>query len=234
MEKTKVLMKDVFNSKGIITVTEEHSAGKSCFVANIVKQALYDNKVVALFSSEYIETLFFNRLISLITNVGFIDLGEIKKDEWEKACVILNKITKNNLHFSNTKDIEEIISSIENLVNKLEQENKKIDLIVIDSLTYLTNNRYKTVCDVFKHIKEELKEFNIPVIITYPISSNEIRIPKNMEMNPTEEETKFIKDNSNIFIFMERTVELTIDYHQNKIQTIEYKFNASTGEFTEK
>ena len=233
MEMTKVLMNDIFNSKGIITITGEHNVGKSCFVANIVKQSLYDNKIVALFSSEYTETYFLNLLISLIANVGIANLDEIKNDEWEKARAILNKITKNNLHFYDTKDAQEVIPSIKNLVNKLEKENKKIDLIVIGSLKYLANNKYKTVYDVFKCIKEELKKFNIPVIITYPIS-NEIGIPKNMEMNPTKEETKFIKDNSDIFISMERIVELTIDYNPNKSQTVEYKFNASTGEFLEK
>ena len=231
---TKVLMNDIFNSKGIITITGKHNVGKSWFVANIVKQAIFANKIVAVNSSEHTKEYMLTRLISLITNVGFTDLHKGTFEDINEINVAAGKIAKSNLYVSDKTAIEDVVSSIKILKDKLEKENKKLDLIIIDSLKYLANNKYKTICDVFKYTKEELKEFNIPVIITYPISSNEIRIPKNMEMNPTKEETKFIKDNSDIFISMERTIELTIDYNPNKSQTVEYKFNASTGEFIEK
>ena len=42
MELTKVLMNDIFNSKGIITIAGKHDVGKSCFVANIVKNLATD------------------------------------------------------------------------------------------------------------------------------------------------------------------------------------------------
>ena len=234
MEMTKVLMNDIFNSKGIITITGKHGVGKSCFVANIVKQAIYDNKIVAVFSSECTKEYMFTRLISLITNVGFTDLHKGTFGDINEINVAVEKIEKTNLYIFDSTYAEEVISSIKNLVSKLEKENKKIDLIIIDSLRYLTKDvQLVSVYDVFKYINEEIKELNIPVIITYPLS-NEIGIPKNMRLNPTKKETKFIKDNSDIFISMEETTKLTIDNHSNKTHTIEYKFNASTGKFTEK
>ncbi len=231
-------MNDIFNSKGIITITGKHDVGKSCFVANIVKQGIYDNKIVAVISSEHTKEYLINRLISLIVNVAFTYVDKIKCEDWENVRVATEKIAKANLHISDTTDAVKAVYSLKKLVNKLEKENKKIDLIIIDSLKYLANNRYKTVYDVFKYINEEIKELNIPVIITYPIS-NEIGIPKNMKRNPTKKETKFIKDNSDIFIFMERkcypeTIKLTIDHNINETHTIEYKFNTFTGEFIEK
>ncbi len=239
MEMTKVLMNDIFNSKGIITITGKHGVGKSCFVANIVKQAIFANKIVAVNSSEFTKEYMLTRLISLITDVGFTDLHKGTFEDINEINGAAGKIAKSNLHVSDNINIEEAIFSIKKLVRKLEKENKKIDLIVVDSLRYLINKRYKTIYDVFKYVNEELKDINIPMIVTYPIS-NEIKIPKSIRMNPTEEETKFIKDKSDIFISMERnsyiteTIKLTIDNHSNKTHTIEYKFNTSTGEFTEK
>ena len=54
-----------------------------------------------------------------------------------------------------------------------------------------------------------------------------------------KEEEKLVKINSDSLITMERnketeTIKLTIASHIDKIQTVECKFNASTGEFTEK
>ena len=239
MELTKVLMNDIFNSKGIITITGEHNVGKSYFVANIVKQGLYDNKVVAVISSECTKEYMLTRLMSLITNVCFMNLHKGIFEAINEINVAVEKMAKNNLYVFDKTNIETVVSSIKNLVSKLEKENKKIDLIIIDSLRYLINKRYKTIYDVFKYVNEELKDINIPMIVTYPIS-NEIKMPKSMRMNPTQEEAKFIKNNSDIFISMERnsyiteTIKLIINHNINKIHTIEYKFNASTGEFVEK
>lgn len=238
MERTKALIKEIFKSKGIATITGQHDVGKSCFIKNIVKHAIYDNKVVAVITSEYSKEYMFEHLISSIANINFIDLSKGKFNELEKINAAAEQISKSNLYVSAKTDIDDIVSSIKNLIIRLGKENKKIDLIIIDSLRYLINKRHKTIYDVFKYVNEELKELTIPMIVTYPIS-NEIKTPKSIRMNPTEEETKFIKDNSDIFISMEKnketeTIKLTINYYKNKTHITKYKFNSSTGEFIEK
>ena len=100
MELTKVLMNDIFNSKGIITITGEHNVGKSYFVANIVKQAIYDMKVVAVFSSEFTKEYMLTRLISLITDVGFTDLHKGTFEDINEINGAAGKIAKSNLHVS--------------------------------------------------------------------------------------------------------------------------------------
>ncbi len=95
--------------------------------------------------------------------------------------------------------------------------------------------------EFIEYLKKISTNLNCSILVTnQTVSYIPLSIPHISHIfSLMKEEEKLVKINSDSLITMERnketeTIKLTIASHIDKIQTVECKFNASTGEFTEK
>ncbi|WP_413853908.1 DnaB-like helicase C-terminal domain-containing protein [Candidatus Ruminimicrobium bovinum] len=209
------------DKKEIITIIGKYSFDKTSFVANIVKNlAIDNNKSVAIVCTKEKKENFRYHLISLITNIDLADFNmKIFVDfNNKKIKNASDMIEKSKIYISNGQNFLDDLSKI---------ADKKIDLLIIDSLTYLFLEM--NTDKIMEKLKEISTNLNCSILTTY----EQLYYPPTYKETAKKEE-EFVKKASDTVIIMERDiVKLTIDSHTNQTQTIECKFNNSTGEFTE-
>ncbi len=228
MNKIKNLINGLLNKKEVITIIGKHDVGKTGFVANIVKiLAIDDNKSVAIVCTEETKENFIYRLISLITNISVVDLkkGNIHIRDWSKVSNAKHRIGEAKIYISDNQDFSMNLD-------------EKIDFFIIDSLSYLKIDMKKY--EFIEYLKKNSTNLNCSILVTdQTVSYIPLSIPNISHIfSLMKEEEKLVKKNSDSLITMERnketeTIKLIIDSHIDKTQTIDYKFNASTGEFIE-
>lgn len=229
MNKIKNLINGLLNKKEVVTIIGKHDVGKTGFVANIVKNlAIDDNKSVAIVCTEETKENFIYRLISLVTNISIVDLkkGNIPIRDWSKLSNAKHRIGEAKIYISDNQDFSMNLD-------------EKIDLLIIDSLSYLKIDMKKY--EFIEYLKKFSTNLNCSILVTdQSVSYIPLSIPNIQHIfSLMKEEEKLVKMNSDSLITMERkkdteTITLTIASHTDKTQTIDCKFNDSTGEFTEK
>ena len=219
MNKIKNLINGFLKKKEVITIIGQYNVGKTSFVANIVKNlAIDNNKSVAIVCTEETKEKFLYRLLSLVTNIGILDLHKGTFDDTNKIKSARDKIKKAKIYISDSSNFTNYLSKI---------ADKKIDLLIIDSLTYFVLEMDMSIYKIMEKLKEISKNLNCSILTTY---KKLYSLPTYKEI--VEKEEELIRKTSDTFIIMERDiVKLTIDSHADKTQTIDCKFNDSTGEF---
>jgi len=228
MNKIKNLINEFLNKNKVITIIGKHDVGKTGFVANIVKNlAIDDNKSVAIVCTKETKENFIYRLISLVTNISIVDLkkGNIPIRDWSKLSNAKHRIGEAKIYISDNQDFSMNLD-------------EKIDLLIIDSLSYLKIDMKKY--EFIEYLKKFSTNLNCSILVTdQSVSYIPLSIPNIQHIfSLMKEEEKLVKMNSDSLITMERkkdteTITLTIASHTDKTQTIDCKFNDSTGEFIE-
>lgn len=211
------------DKKEVITIIGKYSFDKTSFVANIVKNlAIDNNKSVAIVCTKGKKENFRYHLISLITNIDLADFNmKIFVDfNNKKIKNASDMIEKSKIYISNGQNFLDDLSKI---------ADKKIDLLIIDSLTYLFLKMNMEIYKIMEKLKEISTNLNCSILTTY----EQLYYPPTYKETAKKEE-EIIRKESDTVIIMERDiVKLTIDSHTNQTQTIECKFNDSIGEFIE-
>ncbi len=171
---------DGFHGGELTVIASRPSMGKTSFLCTLVKNMSVDfDKSVLFLSLESKSSSIVNRLICSVTGFEFnkIRKGGLEPHEWEQLNVKTRSLTNASIYIEDEVDFS--IDSLKLRIKKyLDEENKVIDIILVDYIQLLNlgknkrQNREEELSIIVKELKLIAREYNVPIIITSQLSRN--------------------------------------------------------------
>jgi len=165
----------------LIIIAARPSMGKTAWAVNIAQNcAVRDNKVVALFSLEMSKESLLRRMLGSEASVGSrkLQTGFIPREDRTKLIAALERLINSRLFVDDTPGIT--LQEMRAKCRRLLQQQKGLDLIVIDYLQLMTGsvgssqkkfeNRTQEVSSISRGLKSLAKELKVPVIALSQLS----------------------------------------------------------------
>ena len=166
----------------LIIVAARPSMGKTAWAINIAQNsAVRDGKVVAVFSLEMSKESLLRRMLAseALVNSRKIQTGFLPKEDRGKLLNALGRLTESKMFIDDTPGIT--LAEMRAKVRRLQQQEKGLDLIVIDYLQLMTasttgpgakryENRTQEVSAISRGLKALAKEMKVPVIALSQLS----------------------------------------------------------------
>ena len=166
----------------LIIIAARPSMGKTAWAINIAQNsAVKDGKVVAVFSLEMSKESLLRRMLAseALVNSRKIQTGFLPREDRGKLVNALGRLTESKLFIDDTPGIT--LAEMRAKVRRLQQQEKGLDLIVIDYLQLMTasstgpgakryENRTQEVSAISRGLKALAKEMRVPVIALSQLS----------------------------------------------------------------
>jgi replicative DNA helicase len=166
----------------LIIIAARPSMGKTALAINIAQNsAVKDGKVVAVFSLEMSKESLLRRMLAseALVNSRNIQQGFLGRDDKSKLVNALGRLTESKMFIDDTPGIT--LAEMRAKVRRLRQQEKALDLIVIDYLQLMTasstgpgakryENRTQEVSAISRGLKALAKEMRVPVIALSQLS----------------------------------------------------------------
>lgn len=200
----------------LIIIAARPGMGKTAFALNIAQNvATKQEATVALFSLEMGAEQLVNRMLCAEGNIDANRLrtGRLLPEEWSDLMVAMGELGRANVFIDDTPGIR--VNDIRAKARRLKQEQKKLDLVVIDYLQLIesgrrTENRQQEVSEISRQLKKLAKELSVPVIALSQLSrSVEARQDKRPILSDIRESGS-IEQDADIVAFLYRE-----DYYQH-------------------
>lgn len=159
----------------LVIVAGETSQGKTAFALTMLKNAtMLFGKAAVIYSLEMTQQQLATRLISSESgiNSAAISMHRLSNDSISKINQVTERVINANIYFddSSTSSIDTICNSIRTMTLKY-----NIDLVMIDYLQLITNNRIKAskeerTAEIARRLKNTAKELNVCVILLSQLS----------------------------------------------------------------
>jgi replicative DNA helicase len=166
----------------LIIIAARPSMGKTAWAINIAQNcAVKDGKVVAIFSLEMSKESLLRRMLASEAMVGSrkLQTGFIPREDKGKLIAALDRLMNSKMFIDDTPGIT--LAEMRAKARRLrQQENGKLDLIVIDYLQLMTGssgssqkkfeNRTQEVSAISRGLKSLAKELGVPVVALSQLS----------------------------------------------------------------
>jgi replicative DNA helicase len=166
----------------LIIIAARPSMGKTAWAINIAQNsAVKDGKVIAVFSLEMSKESLLRRMLAseALVNSRKIQTGFLPREDRGKLVNALGRLTESKLFIDDTPGIT--LAEMRAKVRRLQQQEKGLDLIVIDYLQLMTasstgpgakryENRTQEVSAISRGLKALAKEMRVPVIALSQLS----------------------------------------------------------------
>jgi replicative DNA helicase len=166
----------------LIIIAARPSMGKTAWAINIAQNcAVKDGKVVAVFSLEMSKESLLRRMLASEAMVGSrkLQTGFIPREDKGKLIAALDRLMNSKMFIDDTPGIT--LAEMRAKARRLrQQENGKLDLIVIDYLQLMTGssgssqkkfeNRTQEVSAISRGLKALAKELGVPVVALSQLS----------------------------------------------------------------
>jgi len=166
----------------LIIIAARPSMGKTAWAINIAQNsAVKDGKVVAVFSLEMSKESLLRRMLAseALVNSRKIQTGFLPREDRGKLVNALGRLTESKLFIDDTPGIT--LAEMRAKARRLQQQEKGLDLIVIDYLQLMTassngpgakkyENRTQEVSAISRGLKALAKEMRVPVIALSQLS----------------------------------------------------------------
>jgi replicative DNA helicase len=166
----------------LIIIAARPSMGKTAWAINIAQNcAVKDGKVVAVFSLEMSKESLLRRMLASEAMVGSrkLQTGFIPREDKGKLIAALDRLMNSKMFIDDTPGIT--LAEMRAKARRLrQQENGKLDLIVIDYLQLMTGssgssqkkfeNRTQEVSAISRGLKSLAKELGVPVVALSQLS----------------------------------------------------------------
>ena len=166
----------------LIIIAARPSMGKTAWAINIAQNcAVRDQKVVAVFSLEMSKESLLRRMLASEAMVGSrkLQTGFIPREDKGKLIAALDRLINSKLFVDDTPGIT--LAEMRAKARRLQQQEGKLDLIVIDYLQLMTGtkqggkgfeNRTQEVSSISRGLKALAKELKVPVVALSQLSRN--------------------------------------------------------------
>jgi replicative DNA helicase len=166
----------------LIIIAARPSMGKTAWAINIAQNcAVKDGKVVAVFSLEMSKESLLRRMLASEAMVGArkLQTGFIPREDKTKLIAALDRLMSSRMYIDDTPGIT--LAEMRAKARRLrQQENGRLDLIVIDYLQLMTGsssnskakfeNRTQEVSSISRGLKALAKELGVPVVALSQLS----------------------------------------------------------------
>jgi replicative DNA helicase len=166
----------------LIIIAARPSMGKTAWAINIAQNcAVKDGKVVAVFSLEMNKASLLRRMLASEAMVGArkLQTGFIPREDKTKLIAALDRLMSSKMFIDDTPGIT--LAEMRAKARRLrQQENGRLDLIVIDYLQLMTGssgnskakfeNRTQEVSSISRGLKALAKELGVPVVALSQLS----------------------------------------------------------------
>jgi replicative DNA helicase len=165
----------------LVIIAARPSMGKTAWAINIAQNAaVRDGKVVAVFSLEMSKESLLRRMLAseAMVNSRKIQTGFIPREDKGKLLAGLERLIESKLFVDDTPGIT--LAEMRAKARRLLQQEKRLDLIVIDYLQLMTGtagasqkkfeNRTQEVSSISRGLKALAKELKVPVVALSQLS----------------------------------------------------------------
>ncbi|MBV9481214.1 MAG: replicative DNA helicase [Acidobacteria bacterium] len=162
----------------LIIIAARPSMGKTSFAMNMAENAaIYDNKVVGVFSLEMSRQALLQRMLCSVARVDAHRLrtGSLWQDDTRKIQAAVEKLAQARIFVDDTPGIS--VSEMRAKTRRLYQSQGKLDLIVIDYLQLMSGgsgkryeNRTQEVSAISRGLKALAKELEVPLVALSQLS----------------------------------------------------------------
>jgi replicative DNA helicase len=201
----------------LIIIAARPSMGKTAWAINIAQNAaVRDGKVVAVFSLEMSKESLLRRLLAsqALVNSKKIQTGFLPREDRDKLVTALGMLSESRMYIDDTPGIS--LAEMRAKARRLKQQEKQLDLIVIDYLQLMTagspgpgrknfENRTQEVSAVSRGLKALAKELRVPVIALSQLSrASEQRGGDKKPMLSDLRESGSIEQDADVVAFIHR------------------------------
>jgi replicative DNA helicase len=162
----------------LIIVAARPSMGKTSFAMNIAENAaIYENKVVGVFSLEMSRQALLQRMLCSVARVDAHRLrtGSLWQDDTRKIQHAVEQLAQAQIFVDDTPGIS--VSEMRAKARRLYQSQGELDLIVVDYLQLMSGgggrryeNRTQEVSAISRGLKALAKELKVPVVALSQLS----------------------------------------------------------------
>jgi replicative DNA helicase len=195
----------------LIVIAARPRVGKSSFMLNMVKNAVYDHlQRCALFSCEMSKGQLTQRLLSQTAHVDLYRLrnGWIEDDEWEKLLHARELLATDRLMIDDTGGIT--LSALRSRARRL-KSSRGLDAIFVDYLQLMhaesgnkNRNREQEIAELSGGLKELAKELNVPVValaqLSRAVENRQSKVPQLSDLR----ESGAIENDADVVLFIDR------------------------------
>lgn len=194
----------------LIIMAGRPAMGKSSISMNIAENAAINHgKTVAVFSLEMPKVQLANRMLASIGRIeqGRIKSGKLEGGDWDKLMGAAYKMKQAKLFIDDTAGISP--SYVRSKLKKIEREQGKVDLVVIDYLQLMKiqgfkEGRVNEVSEISRALKAIAKEFCCPVIALSQLNRGLEQRPCKRPINSDLRESGSIEQDADIIMFVYR------------------------------
>ena len=168
-----------FNPGELIIIAGRPGMGKTAFALNIVEHvAIKEKKAVAVFSLEMSVSALLTRLVCSLARV---DLQKVRRGQianhWADITTVVSKISEAPIYIDDSSSINalDIRAKSRRLALELKSQGKKLSMIVVDYLQFMTTarrveSREKEVAEMSRALKSLAKDLEVPVVVLSQLS----------------------------------------------------------------
>ncbi|MCM0599896.1 replicative DNA helicase [Periweissella fabalis] len=205
-----------FHGGELIIIAARPAVGKTAFVLNIAQHvAVHSDEVVAMFELEMSANGLVQRLLAAegSVNSNHMRTGNMDKQEWQSLMMAMESLSHTKLFIDDTPGIK--ISEIRAKLRRLEKEQGKVGLVIIDYLQLIESNnhenRQQEVSDISRSLKKLAKELDAPVIALSQLSRGVEQRQDKRPMLSDIRESGSIEQDADIVAFLYRD-----DYYERE------------------
>lgn len=221
----------------LIILAARPSVGKTAFMLEVIRhQAVNLGKKILVFSLEMGQDQLGDRLLSLQSNVGLMDirLGQLDGEKWSKCSDAMGELYESDILIDDTPGLH--ISEVRTKARKWSIE-VGVDAIFVDYLQLLQgrnkDNRALEVSQISQGLKNIARELRVPVIalsqLNRAVESRNDRRPQLSDLR----ESGSIEQDADIVVFLHRDAYYNkemAEEERNKAEAIVAKNrNGATG-----
>lgn len=167
-----------FQKSDLIVLAGRPSMGKTAFAINVARHIInQDKSYVILFSLEMSTEQLLRRILAQECNLNSqkIQSGQLSNNEWQSVVRKSKKLADLNLYIDDSANIS--ADTIKTRVKLFKLQEKKVELIIIDYLQLLqderqSDNRSQELSLITRSLKILAKDLKLPILVLSQLNRN--------------------------------------------------------------
>ncbi len=196
----------------LVILAARPAMGKTALALNMMTNAAYAGKTVAIFSLEMSNTQLANRILSMDSRVNMQQFkrGNLDNQQWLDISASMSRLNELNIYLDDTPRMTP--TQIRAKCRQIAAQAKGLDLVVVDYIQLMSlpaeegrfNNRENEISYISRSLKMLAKEMNVPVLALSQLNRElEKRADKRPQMSDLRE-SGAIEQDADIILFIYR------------------------------
>lgn len=192
----------------LILIGARPGMGKTSFAMNIVENAAFKNKTVAVFSLEMPNIELVRRLVCSRARVNMqsVRSGVVSQGDWDLLAAASGDLQSVNIYLDDTSSLKPL--QLKSKLRKLMLQTK-LDLVVIDYLQLLrsdtkTESRQVEVSEISRSLKQIALELKVPIVACAQLSRDSTKRENKEPQLSDLRDSGAIEQDADVVMFVHR------------------------------